>query len=102
MRHVLTDQNALFQSSVPSCATMKFLYEIGSRFIQSLVSSVTRFGEMSQLWQNFIRLWHVLSLLWQIWYIIGLILIVANGQILKNNLTIWSHCSCLDRRYFDH
>ena len=56
MRHVLTDQNALFQSSVPSCATMKFLYEIGSRFIQSLVSSVTRFGEISPLWQNFIRL----------------------------------------------
>ena len=33
----------------------------------------------------------VLSLLWQIWYIIGLNLIVGNGQILKNNLTIWSH-----------
>ena len=31
----------------------------------------------------------MLSLLWQIWYIIGLIFIVANGQILKNNLTIY-------------
>ena len=30
------------------------------------------------------------SLLWQIWYIIGLIFIVANGQIMINNLTIWS------------
>ena len=34
----------------------------------------------------------MISLLWQICDIIGLISIVANGQILKNNLTIWSHC----------
>ena len=33
----------------------------------------------------------MMSLLWQIWYIIGLIFIVANGQILKNDLNIWSH-----------
>ena len=33
----------------------------------------------------------MISLLWQIWYIIGIIFIVANGQILKNDLTIWSH-----------
>ena len=33
----------------------------------------------------------MLSLLWQICDIIGLIFIVANGQILKTNLTIWSH-----------
>ena len=34
----------------------------------------------------------ILSLLWQICDIIVLIFIVANGQIMKNNLTIWSHC----------
>ena len=34
----------------------------------------------------------MLILILKICYIIGLILIVANGQILKNNLTIWSHC----------
>ena len=35
----------------------------------------------------------LLSMLWQIYDIIGLILINANGQIFKNNnLTIWSHC----------
>ena len=34
----------------------------------------------------------MLSLSWQIWYFIGLIFIAANGQIFKNNLTIWSHC----------
>ena len=35
----------------------------------------------------------ILSWLWQIWDIIGLIFTIANGQIFKNNLTIWSHCS---------
>ena len=35
----------------------------------------------------------MLSLLWQICDIIGLIFGVANGQILKNFLTIWSHLS---------
>ena len=34
----------------------------------------------------------MLSLLWQTCDIIELIFIVANGQILKKNLTIWSHC----------
>ena len=33
----------------------------------------------------------MLSLLWQICDTIGLIFIVASGQKLKNNLTIWSH-----------
>ena len=33
----------------------------------------------------------MLNQLWQIYYISGLIFIVAIGQILKNNLTIWSH-----------
>ena len=34
----------------------------------------------------------MLSLLWQIRDIAGLIVSVANTQILKNNLTIWSPC----------
>ena len=35
----------------------------------------------------------MLSQLWQTCYIIFQIFTVANGQILKNNLTIWSHWS---------
>ena len=35
----------------------------------------------------------LLSPLWRICYIIGLIFIIPNRQILKNNLTIWSHWS---------
>ena len=34
----------------------------------------------------------MLNILWQMCDIIGLIFIASNGQILKNNLTIWSHC----------
>ena len=34
----------------------------------------------------------MLSILWQICDIMGLVSFVSNGQILKYNLTIWSHC----------
>ena len=53
------------------------------------------FGKSLQINQFFtVYFWFgkMLSLIWQICDIIGLIFIVANGQILKNNLTIWSHC----------
>ena len=66
-------------------------------------ASVTRFGEILPLWQKFVFFGNFLTVyfvfgkilmwLWQICDIIGLICIVANDQILKNNLTIWSHCS---------
>ena len=65
---------------------------------------VTRFGKISPIGQNFSSLakfltvhfpfGKMLSLLWQICDIIGLVFIFANGQILKNNLAIWSHCYC--------
>ena len=61
------------------------------------------------IWWNFAALWKsfqvfgkfltvyflfdkMLSTLWQFCVIIGHIFIAANGQILKNNLTIGSHC----------
>ena len=56
------------------------------------------------IWQNFANMakfykfmtfyflfGKIVNLLWQICYITGLIFIVASGQILKHNLTIWSH-----------
>ena len=66
------------------------------------LTSVTRFGEMvSYFGENlhvfgkFLTVYflpgRMVSLLWLICYIVGLIFIVANGQILKNNLIIWSH-----------
>ena len=68
---------------------------------QKVRTSVTRFGEISPFGKNLLALGKfltvyflfgkMLSLLWQICDIIGLIFGVANGQILKNILTIWSH-----------
>ena len=64
-------------------------------------SSVTRFGEISPLWQTFTSIWQNFDSFFLIWQnaeptlaicdIFGLIFIVANGQVLKKNLTIWSH-----------
>ena len=67
------------------------------------VTSVTRFGEISPLWKQFTSrlgiFWRFISYLAKIrayfgnfLTLLGLIFIIANGQILKNNLTIWSHC----------
>ena len=54
------------------------------------------FGKNLQVVDQFLMVYFVfgkiMSLPWQICDNIGLIFIVANGQILKNNLTIWSHC----------
>ena len=76
----------------------------------TLKNSVTWFGKISPLWQKstvslgqfstvYFLFWKILNLFgkilnlfWQICDIVGLFVIVANGQILKNNLTIWSHC----------
>ena len=73
------------------------------------VSSVTRFGEILQLWQKFTSLWQffdglfltwqnaepTLANLWHYWAIF----IVANGQILKHNLvTLWLSDAAAVRR----
>ena len=65
---------------------------------------MTRFGDISQFWPNlkslgqFLRVYLLLGKnldqLWQILYAIGQVFIDVNGQILKNNLAIWSHWSC--------
>ena len=70
---------------------------------QSLSNSVTRFGEIMPIWQNFTSLWQFFNSLFLILkndgrtlanleHINWLIFFVANGQLLKNNLTIWLHC----------
>ena len=73
--------------------------ELCIRSDEGLYASVTRFGEILPIWQNFGSLWKFFNSLFLIlksdgcfWNIIWLIFIVANDQILKNNLTIWSHC----------
>jgi len=70
--------------------------------------SVTRFGEISPLCQNFKSLWAIfwmsylvfgklLSRLWH-FYATGQIFIVVNGQRLHSNKAIWSHCPALNTK----
>ena len=65
--------------------------------------SVTRFGKILPLWQKFSSIWQIFNGLFLIWQnaeptlaIFGQFFIVSNGQILKNNLTIGSHCESHD------
>ena len=55
--------------------------------------SVTKFGEISPLWQNSASLWAIFKPTLANCYAIGQVSVVINGPILKNNLTIWSHWS---------
>ena len=52
-------------------------------------SSVTRFDEISPLWQNILRLW-------QKFYVIGPNFFVVNGQTLNSYLAIWSLCDFIE------
>ena len=92
----------------PQCLSFNFL----SSYLSAVsmhqktflsTDSVTRFGEISPLWQKFSSAWLIfdgLSLICQnskptlanLFHYFGLIFIAANGPILKYNLTIWSHC----------
>ena len=60
------------------------------------------FGKTLQVfgnfWQFISHLHKMLCQLRQIYDIIGQIFIVANGQILKNNITIWPHWSSVPNR----
>ena len=53
------------------------------------------FGKTLEVFGKFFTIYFLfgkmLCQLRQIYYIIGQILIVANGQLLKNSVTIWSH-----------
>ena len=58
---------------------------------------LAKFRHFGKVFSKFLRVYYlfgkILSLLWQNCDIIGLIFIVANGQILKKNLNIWSYCT---------
>ena len=60
------------------------------------LAKICHFGNILQVFSKLLTFYFLsgkmLILFWRICYIIGLIFIVENGQILKNNLTIWSHC----------
>ena len=65
-------------------------------------NSVTRCGKISPFWQKFPSLWQMFQGLFLVWQnaeptlanfgtLLGKFFIVANGQILEINITIWSH-----------
>ena len=78
---------------------------------QSSSSSRKELFQCDQIWQNiatlakvykflanfwmFFLIWQNAEPIWHIRDIFGPIFIVANGQTLKNNLTIWSHWAFL-------
>ena len=78
--------------SCPSCSRRTY-----SASVWPDLAKFCNFGKSLQVFGKFLIVYFLfvkmLSLLWQTCYIIGLIFIVANGQILKNNLTHLSHCA---------
>ena len=48
--------------------------------------------------KTFMLLGKIWSILWQNFHVIGQIIIVPNGHLLKPNLAVWSLC----RKYDDH
>ena len=67
--------------------------------LQSHSNFSASFSLSHPVWPNLAKFWRFISYLAKCGTyfcdITGLIFIVANGQILKHNLTIWSHCSHL-------
>ena len=71
--------------------------------ISVLKISVTRFGEISPLWQHFKSLWRLFEGLfslgqnfetsWEKIFVIEIIFMVVNGWKLTNNVAIRTHCS---------
>ena len=56
---------------------------------------LAKFCHLQKKSKSLANIWHLISYSAKCWAYFGkfgLIFIVANGQILKNNLTIWSHC----------
>ena len=69
-----------------------------SLFVWPDLAKFCHFDKSLQVFGKFLKVnilfGKMLSLFWRICEIVGLIFCVSNGQILKNNLTIWSHCLC--------
>ena len=85
------------------------LFALHTTIVHAMLSySVTRLGKISPHWQKFTSFGRIFDGLFLIWqnaeatlakkFTIGVIFIVANGQKLKNNLTIWSHWMSTGKR----
>ena len=85
--------------SIPESHTFPFSAPVAA--VRPDLAKFRQFGKSLQVFSKFMTVYFLfgkmMSLLWQTCDIIGLIFIVANGQILKKNLTNWSHCSSSSR-----
>ena len=89
---IFKTQNTRSMSSVHSSSSQ-------NSKLPTVWPDLVKFQHFGKIVQVFSKFWTVyflfgkmVSLLWQNGDIIELIFIVANGQILKKNLTIWSQC----------
>ena len=80
-------------SEIVSLALSKFCYATSFQRWRYLPvwPDWAKFCHFGRFFRVYLLSGKMLSLLWQICDIIGLIFIVANGQVLNNNLTIWSY-----------
>ena len=79
--------NGYRESRITGRGELRSVWPDSAKF-RHFVKSLQVFGKFLKVCFLFGKM---LSLLWQICDIIEVIFNVANGQILKNNLTIWSH-----------
>ena len=63
----------------------------------SVWPDLAKFRHFGKFLTVYFLLGKLLSPLWLIYDILGQIFFAANGQILKNYLTVWSHCSLLSQ-----
>ena len=98
-KHILvTLSDWLFQVMWLLLTNKSVIFRRYSKICFGTLTVVTSFGEFSPFWQNLESLgqffqglfWKILDRLWLILYAIGQVFIDVNGQMLKNNLSIWS------------
>ena len=75
-------EDTQYDGSTPVCPDLAKFHHVGKllKVLGNLLRVYLRVGKM-------------LDLLWHILYAIGQIFVDVNGQMLENNLAIWSHCS---------
>ena len=96
-RHLMVQAQRQLQLPVKLYFDFRFSSKFEKQDQRTDLVKFHHFGKSLQVLGNFLTVFFLfgkmLSLLWQICDLIGLFFHVANGQILKNNLTIWSHYS---------
>ena len=62
------------------------------QILRYFATQATFYKAFGHFLSNYLVFGKIVNLLWQIFYSFGQFFIVQYGQILKNNIAIWSHC----------